>query len=127
MPPAPPANVAATMVVTIAPSEMTTAPAATVAPAYTRPPLCHLSVCNGLRRDICCSRNNRISSTARAFAKTLPSFLFTASSLASKLSSAVEAGTQELVDRRLKIVRAREDADCFTNGVRLFVHGQFFR
>jgi hypothetical protein len=39
----------------------------------------------------------------------------------------VEAGTQEFVDCRLKIVLARKDADCFTNGVWLIVHGKVFR
>jgi hypothetical protein len=87
-----------------------------------------LSVPNGLRRNICCSRNNGIvfdsARVRKAAAELFIPRLFTGEQTQFR---PVEAGTQEFVDCRLKIVLARKDADCFTNGVWLIVHGKFFR
>ena len=83
-----------------------------------------LSVANGLRRDICCSRHNWIvfdgADIRKAAAKLFIHRLFTGEQTQ---FGPVEAGALEFVDCLLKIVRARKHADRFTKGVWLLVHG----
>ena len=87
-----------------------------------------LSVPDGLRRDICVSRDNRIvfdgAHVRKAAAELFIRRLFTGEQTQ---IGPVEAGTQEFVDRRLKIIRAPKDADCFANSAWLLAHGKFFR
>ena len=77
-----------------------------------------LSVPDGLRRDICRSRDNRIvfdgAHVRKAATKLFIHRLFTGEQTQ---IGPVEAGTQEFVDCRLKIIRAPKDADCFANCV----------